>query len=35
MSPEDGTTVGIDFTEGNGAHPGSFESKAKSADAAE
>jgi hypothetical protein len=35
MPPEDRLTEGVDFTEGNGSHPGSLESETESADAAE
>jgi hypothetical protein len=28
---EDGSAIGLDFTEGDGSHPGSFEAKAKAA----
>jgi hypothetical protein len=35
MLGEDGSAVGVDFTEGNGSHPSSFKSKAESPDPAE
>jgi hypothetical protein len=31
---EDGAAIGIDFTEGDGAHSGSFESKGEAANTA-
>lgn len=32
---EDAPTEGVDLTEGNGSHPGSFESEAEAANSAE